>query len=174
MTNAREILSLDRLARAFEDYTEAAKSDAGKELRKEALALQQSLGGASRLAQADEILDGARLEAQQIINAAGAEIEKRRSAFDTEMARKSAELAGRKTELDARSGKLDGVSNAILEREQAVANRENDSKARERAVTVREADAKEEELRLANAASALAVREKAVSDRETRIRAAIG
>lgn len=173
MASTKEILALDKLARALEGYTEAARSQAGKELRKEALALEQAHGGAKRLDEAERILAGARGQAEQIIKAAMVEVENKQADFDVSLAKQRAALAQYKAELEARSSANAELAAAMDQRDKALATREARSAEREKAITARENALSVAEAKLATSQAAVKAREDAIAERESRIRAAM-
>lgn len=158
LTN-KELRTLDRHAAAMEAFVKAAKSNAGKELRAERLALEKAVGGKRELDHAGKIL----VEAEQTHTKMIADAE--RKAFelvaDAEadvariyeaMSAKEQDLADRQVSADLRQKELIDKVQVLEDAKLAVAAREAVAESamrgldhREAQISVREAEVTERE-----------------------------
>lgn len=159
----REIIALERQARAQEALAKAIKTDAGKAFSKERELIEKAQGGKKKLAQAEKVLAAAESRAAEIVaeaqvNAAAVArltqeeidaVQHRLADEEQRLKAVEASQAARTGTLNDREIELQQVAEALKERETAVEARESETLRRESKVTAREkqAEARETEIK---------------------------
>lgn len=127
----KELKSLDRHSAAMEMYAEAAKSSAGKEMRKERIDLEKVVGGKAKLDKADKILADAEVTVRALLSQGTADakdlVEAAASGVASESRRlNEANRIAAQTHTEAAGVKKANVAKAgeLTEREKNVSERE--------------------------------------------------